>query len=73
MLAFAFGRQKSEHLSYRGYVLEISKDQLGWRLGVHPCRPALPVLARSTFTVASPRKDEALCAAYKRIDLLLSV
>jgi hypothetical protein len=72
MLVFAYGRQKAEHLSYRDYNLEISKDQLGWRLGVYPSRSDLPVLARSKFTVTCPRKHDALCAAYKRIDLLLS-
>jgi len=72
MLVFAFGRQKTEHLSYRDYNLEISKDQLGWRLGVHPARPDLPALARSKFTVTYPRKSEALYAACRRIDLLLS-
>ena len=72
MPVFAYGRRKAEHLSYRDYDLEILKDQLGWRLGVHPSRPDLPVLARSKFLVTYPRKDDALCAAYTRIDLLLA-
>jgi hypothetical protein len=72
MPVFAYGRRKAEHLNYRDYDLEISKDQLGWRLGVYPSRPDLPVLGRSKFTVTWPRKDDALWAAYRRIDLLLS-
>ena len=72
MLVFAYGRQKAEHLVYRDYNLDISKDPLGWRLGVYPSRPDLPVLGHSKFTVTCPRKDDALCAAYRRIDLLLS-
>ena len=72
VFAFPPANQKSELLSYRGYTLEISKDQLGWRLGVHPSRPDLPVLAQCNFTVTYPRKDDALWAAYRRIDLLLS-
>ena len=72
MPVFAYARRKAEHLNYRDYDLEISKDQLGWRLGVQPSRPDLPVLARSKFLVMYPRKDDALCAAYTRIDLLLA-
>jgi hypothetical protein len=32
VFAFLSASQKGERLSYRGYTLEISKDQLGWRL-----------------------------------------
>jgi hypothetical protein len=70
--AFSPGCAASERGSYRGYSLEISKCLAGWTLRVHPMRPELPILARHTFTVASPRKDEAIAAAHKRIDLLLS-
>lgn len=73
MLVFALGRQKPQQLTYRDYNLEIVKDQLGWRFGVRPARPDLPVLARSKFTITCPRKSDALSAAYSRIDLLLSV
>jgi hypothetical protein len=73
VFAFLSASLKGERLSYRGYTLEISKDKLGWRLGVHPSQPDLPFLARCNFTVTYPRKDDALWAAYRRIDLLLSV
>ena len=43
MLVFALGRQKPQHLTYKDYNLEIVKDQLAWRFGVHPARPDLPV------------------------------
>jgi hypothetical protein len=72
MLSFGFGSRAGERLTYRGYDLEIAKDPVGWRLGVYPSRPELPILARSNFTVPSPRKDDALSAARERIDLLLS-
>ena len=73
MWAFGFGSPKGERLTYRGYILEICKHPVGWRLGVSPIRPELPILANHNFTVPCPRKDDALCAARKRIDLLLTV
>jgi hypothetical protein len=73
MLAFGLGSRKGERLSYRGYAVEISKDPVGWRLGIFPSRPELPILATCNFTVPCPRKDDALSAACKRIDLILSV
>jgi hypothetical protein len=73
MLAFGYGSQTGERFAYRGYALEISRDPMGWRLGIYPSRPELPILARCNFTVPCPRKDDALSAARRRIDLLLSV
>jgi hypothetical protein len=70
---FALGGRAGEHLTYRGYDLEIAKDPIGWRFGVHPSRPDLPMLANSNFVVPFPRKDDALSAARKRIDLVLSL
>ena len=71
--AFGFGSPKGERLTYRGYALEICKHPVGWRLGISPIRPGLPILANHNFTVPYPRKDDALSAARKRIDLLLTV
>ena len=73
MWAFGFGSPKGERLIYRGYALEIFKHPIGWRLGISPIRPELPILANRKFTVPYPRKDDALSAARKRIDLVLSV
>jgi hypothetical protein len=73
MLTLRLGSWTSERLTYRGYDVEVSKDPMGWHLGVYPGRPDLPILAKSNFTVLCPRKDDALSAARKRIDLLLSV
>jgi hypothetical protein len=73
MLTFALISRTGERLTYRGYDMEVSKDPVGWRLGVYPSRPDLPILAKSSFTVPFPRKDDALSAARKRIDLLLSI
>jgi hypothetical protein len=73
MWAFGSSSPKRERLTYRGYALKIYKHPIGWRLGVFPIRPDLPILANRKFTVPYPRKDDALSAARKRIDLLLSV
>jgi hypothetical protein len=73
MLAFGFGRQTDERFTYRGYALEISKDPTGWRLGIYPSRPELPILSKCSFTVPYPRKNDVLPAARRRIDLILSV
>jgi hypothetical protein len=73
MWAFAFGSPKGERLTYRGYALEIYKHPIGWRLGISPIQPGLPILANHNFTVSCPRKHEALSAARKRIDILLTV
>jgi hypothetical protein len=71
MWAFGVGSPKGERLTYRGYELEICKHPIGWRLGISPIRPELPILANRSFTVPYPRKDDALSAARKRIDLVL--
>ena len=68
MWAFGFGSPMGERLTYRGYALEVWKHPIGWRLGISPVQPGRPILA-----VPYPRKDDALTAARKRIDLLLSV
>ena len=73
VLCLRWAVERGEHLTYRGYDLEIAKDPVGWRLGVHPSRPDLPMLANSNFVVPFPRKDDALSAARKRIDLVLSL
>ena len=66
MWAFGSGSPKGERLTYRGYALEICKHPVGWRLGISPIRPGLPLLAHRNFTVPYPRKDDALTAARKR-------
>ena len=68
MWAFGFGSPKGERLTYRGYALEIYKHPIGWRLGISPIQPGLPILANRNFTVPYPRKDDALFAACKRIE-----
>ena len=73
MWAFGSGTPKEERLTYRGYTLEICKHPIGWRLGISPIRPELPILANHNFTVPCPRKDDALTAARKRIDILLDL
>ena len=73
MWSFGFGSPNEKRLTYRGYALEIFKHPIGWRLGISPIRPELPILANRSFTVPYPRKDDALAAARKRIDLILYV
>ena len=68
MWAFGSGSPKEERLTY-----EICKHPIGWRLGISPIRPGLPILANHNFAVPYPRKDDALSAARRRIDILLAV
>jgi hypothetical protein len=55
----ALGRgSEGERLTYRGYILEIRKHPVGWRLGISPLQSELPILANHNFRVPYPRKDE---------------
>ena len=56
MWAFGFGSPKGERLTYRGYILEICKHPVGWRLGISPIRPELPILANITSQSLAPAR-----------------
>jgi hypothetical protein len=55
-------------VQYRGYVIEISKRNLGWQAGVHPRTPDLPILRRSD--IHSGDQDGAVIEAMDRVDAL---
>jgi len=70
---FGFGYVPTEQSTYRGYRLGLAKHPSGWQISINPSRPELPILAYCNLTVSDPRKEEALAAAKRRIDLLLSI
>jgi hypothetical protein len=70
---FRFGCGATEQSTYRGYTIGLAKHHSGWQISINPTRPELPILAYGTVTVPNPRKEEALAAAKRRIDLLLSI
>ena len=45
-------------LTYRGYVLELSRAGAGWQVGVHPQKSDLPILSRTDFMARD--KDSAI-------------
>ena len=51
---------------YRGYDIEVSRGPTGWRAGVYPRSPDLPILYRSE--VQTSDQDEAVIEAMDRID-----
>jgi len=61
-----------QRLTYRGYMLELSDQPSGWRLGIHPMRPDLPILAHRQLAVPSCSRDEVLSVGYHHIDVLLA-
>jgi hypothetical protein len=71
--AFRFGYTPTEQSTYRGYRLGVEKHPSGWQISITPIRPELPILAYCKLTVPDPRKEEALAAAKRRIDLVLSI
>ena len=73
MWAFGSGNPKEEraYLSgLRSRDLQASNWMASWDFS-HST--GLPILANHNFTVPYPRKDDALSAARKRIDILLAV
>ena len=53
-------------LTYRGYVLELTRAGAGWQVGVHPQKSDLPILSRTDFMARD--KDSAIDQANKRVD-----
>jgi hypothetical protein len=54
---------------YRGYDLQLSRAISGWRVGMYPRQPDLPIVARSEFFARD--EEGALAQARKRIDWAL--
>jgi hypothetical protein len=63
--------QEERHV-YRNYALIASRQNLKWRVEVHPMSPELPILSKPTLSVRAAMKDEVLQAARERIDRLLA-
>jgi hypothetical protein len=53
-------------LVYRGYDLEVTRAPSGWRVGIYPRTPDLPILARCE--IVAHDQDEAVVVAKNRVD-----
>jgi hypothetical protein len=62
----------TEACRYRGYDIVPRRQWSQWCVSVYPTRADLPILSRSTLRSLTPRKEEALAEARKRIDRVLS-
>jgi hypothetical protein len=62
----------TEACRYRGYDIVPRRQWSQWCVSVYPTRADLPILSRSTLRSLTPRKEEALDEARKRIDHILS-
>jgi hypothetical protein len=62
----------TETCQYRGYDIVPRRQWSQWCVSVYPTRADLPILSRSTLRTLTPRKEEALAEARKRIDRILS-
>lgn len=63
-------RTQSCRLTYRGYVLDVRRLTVGWRVSVQPRRPDLPILRRSD--VETRELENAVAHAKQSIDKLLN-
>jgi hypothetical protein len=61
-----------ENCRYRGYEIVPRQQWSQWCASVYPTRSDLPILSRSTLRTLRPSKEDALDAARKRIDQVLS-
>jgi hypothetical protein len=61
---------QSCRLTYRGYVLDVRRLPVGWRVSVQPRRPDLPILRRSDVETSEP--ENALAHVKQSIDQLLN-
>ncbi len=62
----------TESCWYRGYEMVPRRQWSQWCVSVYPTRADLPILSRSTLRSLTPRKEEAVKEARKRIDRVLS-
>ena len=58
-------------LFYRGYDLEVRRAPSGWRVGIYPRTPDLPILSRCE--VAALDQHEAVVMAKDRVDGVFSL
>ena len=57
---------------YRGYDIVPMRQWSQWCVGIYPTRADLPILARSTLSTLSPRKDAVVAEAKEKIDRILA-
>jgi hypothetical protein len=62
----------TEACRYRGYDIVPRRQWSQWCVSVYPTRADLPILSRSTLRSLTPRREEAVKEARKRIDRVLS-
>jgi hypothetical protein len=62
----------TEPCRYRGYDIVPRRQWSQWCVSVYPTRADLPILSRSTLMSLTPRREEAVKEARKRIDRVLS-
>ena len=58
-------------LFYRGYDLEVRRAPSGWRVGIYPRTPDLPILSRCE--VLALDQHEAVVMAKDRVDGVFSL
>jgi hypothetical protein len=59
-----------DRLVYRGYRLEVRRSSSGWRVGIYPRNPDLPILSRCQ--VVALDQHEAVATAKHRVDGVIS-
>jgi hypothetical protein len=62
-----------ETYHYRGYEIVPQREWSQWRAQVRPTRPDLPILSQATLRTLRPHKEDALDAARRRVDDILSM
>jgi hypothetical protein len=67
-----FKMTTTETSRYRGYDILPRRQWSQWCVSVYPTRSDLPILSRSTLRSLTPRKEDALADARKRIDRILT-
>jgi hypothetical protein len=63
---------QSERSRYRGYEIRLRREWSNWCASINPTRPDLPILAQSALRTLSLRQEEALAAAKRSIDEVLT-
>jgi hypothetical protein len=61
-----------ESCLYRGYEIVPRRQWAGWCTSVYATRADIPIFARSALCILSPSWQDAVEAAKKRIDQVLS-
>ena len=69
MLGSPWSQRPVITLLYRGYGFEVCRSPFGWRVGVYPRTPDLPILGRGE--VFAGDQDAAVIEAKRCVDALL--